>query len=251
MKLVYKFLVPTIAILIVGFYLLLDKTISSKNEVVQILQDSSKDILVEQLRIRKKSQLMMQNKFLNFSANSIANISLNFIDNYDKDGLLKELEYYFNIEAVRAIGVFDHLSSTYFVVISKNGDNFVSSSSISKDFEKYIKITKDIKSYNNKVGFIELYYDDSLILEEISKTEKDVNTQLTKFIGQVNQKKEISKQEEIKTVVLILFIVILLIAVLSHISVNKPLNILKNGLDDFFLFLQNKKRQYSKNRFKL
>ena len=240
MKLVYKFLLPTVIVLGIGFYLLIDKTVSSKNEVVDMLQKSSKQLLKEQLEQRQNRELKMQNKFLDFSASSIANLSGNFIDNYDKEGLAKELKYYFNINSVKAVTVFDDLSKSYFLTIVKTKEGFVVGS---EKFSggPYKVIRKSMLFEGEASGFVELFYDESHILDRIKKTKNILDTTLADFTKQVEQKKSESKKEELNTVLLILVIVISIISLLSYFVVNKPLYILKHGLDDFFLFLQNKK----------
>ena len=67
MKLVYKFLIPTLSILVAGFFFLLYSFVSSQNQITDFLQSSSNKILEQQLDDRKKSQLGMQNEFLDFT----------------------------------------------------------------------------------------------------------------------------------------------------------------------------------------
>ena len=243
MKLVYKFLLPAIVILFGGFYFLLDKTVSSKNEVVGFLQDSSKELLLKQLKQREESELKIQNDFLDFSADSIANISSNFVINYDIDGLSEKLKYYFNIKSIKVISVYDTMGSSYFITIYKDSKKLISSTSqklpdIINDLKS---IKKDMISENENIGFVNIYYDDNEIINKIKQTKQNVLNELKNFTLNVKEQRESSEKEEIAAALIILIILIFIIIVLSYRFVLNPLKLLQDGLEDFFLFLQNKK----------
>ena len=241
MKLVYKFLLPIIMILIGGFYFLLDKTVVSSNAIVDFLQQNSKELLLNQLLVREKLQLGMQNRFLKFSTKSISTLSSNFVVNYDDEGLSNELKSYFDIKAIKTIAVYDNMSNSYFIIVSKVKDKFVSKQILPSIVKKYKFIKQDMVFKNKSIGFVTVYFDDSAILKDIEKTKKIVMDELKTFTIEAEHHRERFITQIILTVLIILFIIIISVLVLSYKFVLAPLKIVKIGLDDFFLFLQNKK----------
>ena len=241
MKLVYKFLLPTIFILLSGFYFILNKNVSSQNTVVNFLQDNSKELLIDQLKQREKSELAIENSFLNFSANTISNLSANFVINFDNDGLYRELQYYFNIEAIKAISVYDDMSKSFFMIIYKNNNGFQLAKTLPKEIKSLKYITKNMIFEGEKIGSITIYYDEYKILNKINKTKQGVMDKLKKFTVTLKEQRESYKQEQLTTALIVLIILIISIVTLSYQIVLNPLKKLQLGLNNFFLFLQNKK----------
>ena len=238
MKLVYKFLIPTLSILVAGFFFLLYSFVSSQNQITDFLQSSSNKILEQQLDDRKKSQLGMQNEFLDFTVQSISNLSGSFVVDYDDEELLKKLKSYFDLKYVKSISVFDDSANSNFMVLYQENGEFVVSKTLSDSEKKFKSIQKDMLFDGEKIGFIVVHYDDSTILQSIEKIHKNVTTKVEKFALDVEEKKSSSKMEAIIVSIIMLLVTSAFVSVLLYKFIINPLQTVKSRLDEFFLFLR-------------
>jgi len=246
MKLVYKFLLPTLSILLAGFFFLLYSFVSSQNEITDFLETSSNTMVEEQLNDRKKSQLSMQNEFLDFTVQSISNLSGSFVVDYDDGELLKKLKNYFDLKYVKSISVFDDSSKSNFMVLYKENGEFVVSQ-VLPDTEKNFKfIQKDMLFDGEKIGNIVVHYDDSSILNSMKKIHKEVIQKEEKFALDTEEKKSSSKMQAIIVSVIILLVTSAFISILLYKFIINPLQTVKSRLDEFFLFLKHEINEVSK-----
>ena len=83
-----------------------------------------------------------------------------------------ELDYFFKIQSIRVISVFDYMSDGYFIVANKNDDKLITNQTLPAIVENYKFIKKEMlfeggEFEASRVGFIVLYYDDNFIKNEI------------------------------------------------------------------------------------
>ncbi|OUR70181.1 hypothetical protein A9Q76_08075 [Arcobacter sp. 31_11_sub10_T18] len=246
MKLVYKFLIPTLSILVAGFFFLLYSFVSSQNQITDFLQSSSNKILEQQLDDRKKSQLGMQNEFLDFTVQSKSNLSGSFVVDYDDEELLKKLKSYFDLKYVKSISVFDDSANSNFMVLYQENGEFVVSKTLSDSEKKFKSIQKDMLFDGEKIGFIVVHYDDSTILQSIEKIHKNVTTKVEKFALDVEEKKSSSKMEAIIVSIIMLLVTSAFVSILLYKFIINPLQTVKDRLDEFFLFLRHEIKEVTK-----
>ncbi len=240
-KLVYKFMLPVILILILGFYVLTSITVSSQEKIVVFLQNSSEVLASKQIESEKKSKLETQNKFLDFSANSVAILSGDFLLNFDVDGLESSLKKYFDIEEIQSVSVFDSAENKYFIALHRENGKIVKSDTLANKDTSYKFIQKDMVSNGEKLGYIKLYYDNSNIINQIKQNQINMKKSFLEFKKKAKEHEDSAKTIRIVTVAGILFVVVMMIVVLTYKFVINPLNTLKLGLDNFFSFLQKEK----------
>jgi len=246
MKLVYKFLIPTLSILVAGFFFLLYSFVSSQNQITDFLQSSSNKILEQQLDDRKKSQLGMQNEFLDFTVQSISNLSGSFVVDYDDEELLKKLKNYFDLKYIKSISVFDDSANSNFLALYQENGAFVVSKTLPDSETRFKSIQKDMLFDGDKIGFIVVHYDDSAILNSIAKIHKDVTTKVEKFALDVEEKKAGSKMEAIIVSIIMLLVTSAFVSILLYKFIINPLQTVKARLDEFFLFLRHEIKEVTK-----
>jgi len=92
-----------------------------------------------------------------------------------------------------------------------------------------------------QIGTITLYYDESLIVKQIEQLKQTTTKKIQEFNKVIDKKLFTALWTKFLINLISLLIILLLITFLLKKFVNRPLKILQNGLDDFFMFLQNKK----------
>ena len=236
-----------IAIIFIGSSYLFSKNDSKLlNEIRTYNLKSAMKALDE----RKKTRLKLNKAVMKNAATAIAKNSSEFLLNFDTDGLERNLYFDMKKEGVVAIKIWDNTVKEVFLAVFKKDKKIIFQKSIPKEFDKYTTIKKPINIVNDdtveRIGYATLYYDESLIINLINKIKENTKKEIAQFNQEIdNQQKEANK---VKILINIgsLIIILILIAILLMTFVNKPLKIVQLGLNDFFLFLQNKKDHTNK-----
>lgn len=246
MKIVYKLLIPTVLILLVGFYILFFRIISTQEQVMSNLHLSTKTLLIKQLEERKNVQLKFLKNFYESTAKSIANLAGGFVVNFDEEGLRKKIEFYLLKEdSIKAVTIFDNLGDGkhYFLVLYRDINGEIKTSKNLEPFLKKFKFLKEeIFSENEKIGFMQLFYDDegSVMMTQIKEAYAKANREFKLYEKEIQIRAKKLKTESSLILTGVLVAVIAFIVFLFYKFVINPLNIVKKGLNSFFLFLQNK-----------
>ncbi|MBT3203878.1 MAG: SpoIIE family protein phosphatase [Gammaproteobacteria bacterium] len=189
----------------------------------------------------KKNQLEMQ-----AVTNMIVKNSSTFLQNFDVDGLKENLLFDMKGDGIKAIKVWDSSMNELFLLAYKDNGKIFFKNTLPKSYADYTQFKKPIhdlsdKVYNKKIGEIVLFYDESIITKAINELKKQAVQDINSFNETIDH--ELLQANVVKLSIAIGFLVIILtvISILLMVYVNNPLKILKSGLDDFFLFLQNKK----------
>ncbi|MEA3353161.1 MAG: hypothetical protein U9Q33_05060, partial [Campylobacterota bacterium] len=146
----------------------------SQSKVVEYLRTNSSSLIEKQLIRQKEEELAMHNKFMDFSSNTMANLTSNFLLDFNKDGLIKELRYFFNISTIRGIVVYDGLINQVFLTLSKDKNKIQIDVNIENYTKTYQFIKKELFYEGEKIGYIVVYYDDANIKNKIKKMEKEL-----------------------------------------------------------------------------
>ncbi len=162
-----------------------------------------------------------------------------------KNNLLFKMEY----EPIKAIIISNNKGEELLKAYKK--DDLVSFSNITdKELKGLTPIKMSIyNNFTNKdfiIGEVILYYDETLIINDIHKIKEDTLNKIHKFNIQTD--KDMYQTNVIKIFISFMGLVIMLmiISFLLFKFVKKPLSVLKEGIDDFFLLLQNKKTKINK-----
>jgi len=189
----------------------------------------------------KKNQLEME-----AVTNMIVKNSSTFLQNFDIDGLKDSLLFDMNGEGIKAIKVWDSSMQEQFLLAYKENGKILFKKVLPQDFNKFTQFKKPILNlsdtvYANKIGEITLYYDESIITKAINELKKQSINEIKEFNKTIDRELAHSNLVKLTIAIGLLIIILIVISILLMLYVNKPLKILQSGLDDFFLFLQNKK----------
>ena len=232
-----------VLIFIASGYLILQSDNKLIDKIVAYNLDSTMKALDSRQELNlQKNQLEMQ-----AVTNMIAKNSSTFLQNFDVDGLKESMLFDMKGEGIKAIKIWDSSMNELFLLAYKENDSMVFNDSLPRNFDKYTQFKKPIlnlsdKVYSNEIGEIILYYDESIITKAINELKKQAVKDIDNFNETIDR--ELLKSNIVKLTIAIGFLVVILIviSILLMVYVNNPLKILKSGLDDFFLFLQNKKQ---------
>lgn len=214
---------------------------------------------MEALDARQEERLSLNKTSMQDTVNMVAKNSSGFLLNFNKDRLKKSLKFDIQKDAIKAIVVWDDVLNESFLTAIKINDEITFQQSIPETYQQYIKITKIINDSSDglveQIGHITLYYDESLIINQIADLKANTKKSIENFNIAID--KRLRESIIMKLVIEIgsLLTILFLISILLMRFVNKPLKILESGLNEFFLFLQNKKSHpnqialYSKDEF--
>jgi len=204
------------------------------------LDSAMKALDSRQVERLKQNKIQMEN-----IVNTIAKNSSEFLLNYDAEGLKNNLLFDMKKDSVKAIKIWDNeVDELFLLAIKKDGKVIFDSTSV-KEYEKFTKIKKSIDYLEGgeiqKLGIITFYYDESIIVNQINKLKVDTTTEIAKFNSTIDTQLQESNKMKLLIAFSALVIILIISSLLLMTFVNKPLKILQSNLDDFFMFLQNKK----------
>ena len=204
------------------------------------LKSAMKALDYRQIEKLKLNQNQMEN-----TINTIAKNSSEYLLNYDLDGLKKNILFDMKRDGVEAVKIWDNEVDELFLLAIKKNKKINFDSIEFKENSNLKKIEKNIEFIENGnkqiLGKITLYYDEAIIINEINKLKENTIDNITRFDLTVDEQLKESNQVKLVMAIGALFLILMLSSILLMIFVNKPLKILQKNLDDFFLFLQNKK----------
>ncbi len=200
---------------------------------------------MEALDERLKERLKINKKQMKDTASMIAKNSSSYLLNYDIDGLEESLYFDMKKDGIKAVKIFDNTAKEIFIVGLKLNNKIKFQTFVPTELYKYSNIKKPINIISDdsmdRIGYITLYYDESIIIDKIKKLKEDTRIKIENFNQEIDIQK--IKSDKIKLYINLgsLIIILILIYILLMFFVNKPLQIVQEGLDNFFMFLQNKK----------
>ena len=216
----------------------------SDNKLINDIRTYNLKSAMKALDERQQDRLRLNKKQMQSIASAIAKNSSVYLLNFDISGLEQSLFYDMKKEGVKAIEIWDNEIKEIFLVALKKDLNIVFQNSIPKEYQKYAKIRKPINIVSDdvieKIGYATLYYDESLIINNINELKENTKKDINNFNTEIDIKKNHSNQIKLYIAIGSFLIILALISLLLMKFVNKPLKIVQNGLDSFFLFLQNK-----------
>jgi len=203
------------------------------------------------LDIAQKENLKnSENDILSYIKIIAKNYSISLL-NYDIDGLKSNVILSMNKEYIKAIKI-THTTDNEVLLIAINNDSKIQFvNSLPKDINIYKKFKTDIISKDDmglilNIGKLILYYDKSIVMKKINnikiKTKKDINT----FNITLNEKLSSLIVSKLIIYIVSLLIMLVVITIVLRKQINEPLQKLYNGLDNFFLFLNNEKNSIEK-----
>jgi len=217
----------------------------SDNKLISDIRHYNLNQAMGALDARLEERLELNKKLMQDTVDMIAKNSSTFLLNFDSDGLQQSLLFDIKNEGIQAIKVWDGVIKENFLTALKINNKIVFKQKVPKEFKQFIQLNKDINNTSDglveKIGYITLYYDESLIINQISQLKSDTKKSIEHFNQAIDKQQNESNIVKLAIAVGLLLTILIVIAILLMNFVNKPLKILESGLDNFFLFLQNKK----------
>lgn len=198
---------------------------------------------------RLKETLKINKEHMQHCIRVISKNSSHFLLKRDIDALKKNLLFKLEYEPIKAIIINNNKEEKIFKAYKKD-DSIEFSNIPNKELNSltFIKmpIYNDFENKDFTIGEIILYYDDTIIINEINKIKETTLNKIHNFNIQIDN--DMYDTNIIK--IFISFISLLIMLMILSFSllrfVKTPLSVLKYGINDFFLFLQNKKTKINK-----
>jgi len=214
-------------------------------ELIEDIRKYNLESAMKALDYRQVEKLELNQKQMENIVNTIAKNSSEFLLNYDYDGLKKSISFDMKQASVKAIVIWDNEVDELFLLGVKKKGQLIFDTTAFKENSRFKKIEKNIDYVENgriqNLGKIIFYYDESIIINQINRLKKDTVNKVNKFNLIIDEQLQKSYQVKFLMALTALVLILMLSSILLMIFVNKPLKILQKNLDDFFLFLQNKK----------
>jgi serine phosphatase RsbU (regulator of sigma subunit) len=208
-------------------------------DMVENIKNNYKEsnyIAYESLKKSKKEYYL--NK-ANNTTEMLAKNSSVFLLNFDKKGMKDTITFSIKNRATIGIIIYDDIDGTEFISVYKDDGKLVFDKPLPKKFSSYLKIEKDI-IYENKIGKVVLYCGEKIYKKEIKQLEEDTIKRIEDFNHHLDDEFLKSLIQKLFLTIIFFLTLFIVIGFLLNKFVNEPLNTLKDGLDRFFIFLQNK-----------
>jgi len=219
-------------------------TQQSDKKLIEKIRNYNLTTAMAALDNRLENQLKTNKKQMLDTIKMIVKNSSVFLLNFDKEGLEKSLKFDINKDGIEAIVIFDSVVNENFLIVYKNHTTIKVTDSLPKKFENLTKLSEPIYQTNNlleeKIGAITLYYDESIIKNEIAKLKVDTKKKISEFNFTIDNELKKVKMMKLYIAISSFLLILIVSSILLVLFVNNPLRKLKIGLDNFFLFLQNK-----------
>ena len=249
-SIIFKTLVILGSLIVTIFIVSNFLTNQSDKALIEQIRDYNLATVMRALDSREENSLALNKQMMIDTSKMIAKNSSAFLLNYDEESLNKSLLFDIKKEGLKAIIVVDSVINENFSVAYKENEKVLFKKTLPKSYTKYTNIVENIYHIEgenkNNIGSITLYYDESLIKNKISKLRNNTKEVIQKFNSTIDS--ELKKAHTIKLYIAIgsLILILIVSSILLIRFVNTPLRKLQIGLDNFFLFLQNKTQSTQK-----
>jgi len=224
---------------------------------VAVLIQNYQMSLIQRLSIQQKQFIInfIEQQKTNQTAKSVENIKdiLNILNgtvayslyNLDEENLKKILTALLKKEVIKSVVVYDDsVNNVYLAAYKKNG-RIIISNTVPLHYKKFSSIKRDIVFNNEKLGYIEVYYDISEIIKELNYEKNKAIKSLNKNFEQISKNLKHDQKYLYFYFFLATLLVTLIVVFVLLKLVNKPLKELKRGLESFFDFLSNPGKEVS------
>ena len=207
---------------------------------VQTLENENLKSIDLLLKEKIETDIQLNNHKLANEAQFIAkNISKPFI-NYDINSLKEKLPLFFKNNNIMGIEIWDKYMNEILIFAYKKNLKIYFSKKIPKGFIKYQLFRAPIISNKIIMGEVILYYDDSVLKNSLKKYKESFLSRIDKLNFQTKEKIISKMQLKFLIFALIFILILVLLAIILKKEIQKPLQILQKGFNEFFMFLEKK-----------
>lgn len=243
MKLTYRIIIPLVFIVSVLFSVLLILFLNSEKRIMKEAQERNSSKIIEQFEQDKLSRLREEKKNLEFITKTISRVSSKYVYDFDIESIDHIIKNFLEVPNIKAVEIFEKGSADTFYSIYKQNSEFKSKIENITAYKEGLKsIMQNILWEDNlNIGFVIVYYDDGEIINKFKKSEENLFEKLEASNKKQEEDTTSAIYNQIFILILIALILLVMVFFLTFKTVLQPLKVLNNGLNDFFLFLQNKK----------
>jgi serine phosphatase RsbU (regulator of sigma subunit) len=159
--------------------------------------------------------------------------------NIDEENIKKIIKSLLKKDVIKSVYVFDSSTNRVFLSGYKEGNKTVVSKFLPIKYTGFPSISNEITYNGEKLGYIEVFYDMSEIMNELNNEEKKALKLVNKNFTQINVRLKKDQGVLYLYFMFATFLVTLVVVFVLFRLVNKPLSELKKGLKSFFDFLSN------------
>jgi len=229
MKLAYKITLPLVALVTALTIFVSFKSESIQKDIIKQGQDIRAKSIQEQFDKNRSNVLDIESKNLNFIAKLAADISMNYLYNFNFEALEYTLKELLGTTSIKAIEVTEALNNKTVIKLGKKQEN-------------YQVIKQDVvwQESEEKLGEVIIYYDNSEIINYFNNSQVELSQKLKKsdklqdeFLNSLQNK------QTFMNLGITLFILIALFLLIFYFVI-KPLVKVEKALNSFFMYLQGK-----------
>ena len=168
MKLTYKIIIPLILIVALLFSLLMLFFLDSEKKIIKDAQVRNSKKIIEQFEKDKNDRLEYEKQNIEFLAKIISRISAQYVYDFDIENISLSLKEFLEVKNIKAIEVYEKSNNEVFSALYKDKNKNIK--------DKYKFIEKDIIWGNSSMilGFVKVYYDDTLIISQFKKSKEEL-----------------------------------------------------------------------------
>jgi len=213
---------------------------TTEKYIIEKIQDEHKQYIISRLNQTKKESIKKELEILNTLLLSVEGGLSDALYNLDERSIKAIFQNILLKENIKAIYVYDNLSKKIFLVGYKNKNKIV----YSYEIPPYIKKLPHLKNKtliidHDNIGYVNIYYDNSTISKRIESIKQSDLSTLHNNIDKID---EIVSQTILFQIIFFIIATILMIFITVYLMkkfVQKPLYMLKDGLEQFFTFFSN------------
>ena len=257
MKLVYKVIIPIVIVFILFFSILLNYITNSQEDIVSKFKSSVNTLAIEQFDKRKTEKLSTENDYLDFTAFLASQIAVEYVYNYETVNIEAPLSKFLSMNSIEGILVYDTIGKENFITLIKDeSGNPIRVKTLPGSFASYKQFKKIMSKTalgerEEDYGYVIIYYNEALVKQVIEEKQKVVMGNLEHIKNEIKEDMDSMMKNQTMFILAICIVLALFIFYMVQKIVLNPLGKLKIGLDEFFLFLQNKKDSTSQIQLNL
>ncbi len=238
MNLSNKILMPLIGIMAIFTIIVGSIVYTSQMSMIQNIQQNNETSFIKDLENSKKSQEKVNKQFLELLSKMIAKSVSSLVYNMDQDNMEKSIVEFMNIESIKGIYVFDKADNAYFFGMELENSILVQKKIPSESIKKIELLKEELKVKKEIIGFLEIYYDNKQIEEQVKLHEKLKLQEFTLYNTQVIDHANSAFLKQMIIFIGGILMVFFIIRYILQKTVLNPIKILSSGLNDFFSFLK-------------
>jgi len=237
-SIVTKIFISIIIIQIVSMSIINIITYTEQKEIINKIMEKKKTYAINKIEQQKTYAINKELEILKIISSSVSGAVSDAMYNIDNSSAELTIEKFFKRENIKAVYCFDTSADTLFSIAYKEKSRVVFSSKLPKKFEKFKYIRTTLVADSQNIGYMNIYYDNSKIINKLKQIQKDDLDILENENAQIDNDIQELLYHGIISFIIGGLLIILTIVILINTLVRKPLYEFQKGLNSFFDYLK-------------